>query len=45
MSLLGTSEKVLVISFRRYISPGFKWGTRRRAMVSAAEGDGAQARI
>ena len=45
MSLSGTSAKVRVISFRRYISPGLRWGTRRRAIVSAAEGDGAQARM
>jgi hypothetical protein len=33
------------MSFMRYISPGFKCGVSRRAIVSAAEEEGAQARI
>ena len=45
MSLSGTSGNVRAMSLIRYIWPGRRWGTRRSAMVSAAEGDGATARM
>ena len=45
MSLSGTSGKVRVMSLIRHISPGRRCGTRRRPIVSAAEAEGATARM